>query len=81
MITWHTWSKSIFLLVLRKKVIYILFWRLFFIAYLSENHAFSQNFYNLFWKYNILPNEILLKLKMVALIYFWNYEINKGDHL
>ena len=28
---------------IRKKVIYVLFWRLFFIAYLSENHAFSQN--------------------------------------
>ena len=25
-----------------------LIWRLFFIAYLSENDAFSQNFYNLF---------------------------------
>ena len=24
-----------------KKGIYILFWRLFFIAYLSKNHAFS----------------------------------------
>ena len=33
----------------QEKVIYILFWRFFFIAYLSENHAFSQNFYNLFW--------------------------------
>ena len=26
----------------KEKVIYILFWRLFFIAYLSENHAFSS---------------------------------------
>ena len=52
-----------------KKVIYILFWRLFFIAYLSENHAFSQNFYNLFWKYSILPNEILLKYIFLKL---WN---------
>ena len=45
---------------IRKQVIYILSWRLFSIAYLSENHAFSQNLYNLFWKYSILPNEILL---------------------
>ena len=60
---------------MRKKVIYILFRRSFFIAYLLENHAFSQNLYNLFWKYSILPNEILLKY------YFWNYEINKGDNL
>ena len=47
----------------------ILFWRLFFIAYLSENHAFSKNFYNLFWKYSILPNEILLKYLFLKL---WN---------
>ena len=67
MITWHTWSKSTFLLVIRKKVIYILFWRLFFIAYLSENHAFSENFYNLFWKYSKLPNEILLKYLFLKL--------------
>ena len=61
MIILHTWSISTVLLVIRKQVIYILFWRLFFIAYLSENHAFSQNFYNLFWKYSTLPNEILSK--------------------
>ena len=60
---------------MRKKVIYILFWRLFFIAYLSKNHAVSQNVYNLFWKYSILSNEILLN------IYFWNHETNKGDNL
>ena len=69
MIIWHTWSKAIVLLVIRKQVIYILFWRLFFIAYLSENHAFSQNFNNLFWKYSTLPNEILLKYLFLKL---WN---------
>ena len=69
MITWHTWSKSIFLLVIKKKVIYILFWRLFFVAYLSENYEFFHNFYNLFWKYGILPNEILLKYLFLKL---WN---------
>ena len=26
-----------------------------------ENHAVSQNLYNLFWKYGISSNEILLK--------------------
>ena len=52
-----------------KKVIYILFWGLFFIAYLSENDAFSQNFYNFVWKYSILPNEILLKYLFLKL---WN---------
>ena len=43
--------------------------KIFFIAYLSENHAFSQNFYNLLWKYSILPNEILLKYLFLKL---WN---------
>ena len=43
------------------KVICILFCRLFFIAYLSKNHAVSQNLYNYLWKYNKLSNEILLK--------------------
>ena len=59
----------------KEKVIYILFWRLFFIAYLSENYAFSQNVFNFFWKYSILLNEILLKYLFLKL---W---INKGDHL
>ena len=43
--------------------------KIFFFAYLSENRAFSQNFYNLFWKYSILPNEILLKYLFLKL---WN---------
>ena len=43
--------------------------KIIFIAYLSENNAFSQNFYNLFWKYSILPNEILLKYLFLKL---WN---------
>ena len=31
------------------------------IIYLSKSHAFSQNLYNLFYKYSIMSNEILLK--------------------
>ena len=44
----HTWSKSVFSLNMWKKVICILFCRLFFIAHLSKNNAFSQNVYSLF---------------------------------
>ena len=43
--------------------------KIIFFAYLSENHAFSQNFYNLFWKFIILPNEILVKYLFLKL---WN---------
>ena len=46
-----------------------LLWRLFFVAYLSENHSFSQKLYNLFWTYSILPNEILFKYLFLKL---WN---------
>ena len=73
-ITWHTWSKSLFLLVMRKLVIYILL-KINFYGIFIVYHAFSPTLYNLFWKYSILSNEILFN------IYFWNYEINKGDNL
>ena len=52
-----------------KKVIYILFRRLFFIAYLSKHHAVSQNLHNSFWKNSILCDEILLKYLFLKL---WN---------
>ena len=41
--------------------------KIIFIAYLSKNHAFSQNLYNLFWKYSILSDEILLKYLFLKL--------------